>query len=372
MLIGFNAHVDWAEQKDPAVRAEIRQKMKSMGCTTVRIDYAWVSIQPTSADHFDFAELDKYINEFAEDGISVLVMLYWPPNWAAVNGAGGKNAVPAVPADFGRICGEVGKRYGSKLAGVEMWNEPDLDVFWAGTSQKFADLLAGAYPVAKGLAPNVTFLAAAPTYLGLASGWFAEMYSNATYQPGVSYDAQAIHPYPSPSDLPPNAPPSEWSITGIKELLIPFRDSHGDDSPLWATEFGWSTHDSPDNAENWKRGVTEAEQAAFYVGALILLDSYGVAAAHLYTDRDMSQTEEPHERNFGLLRTDNSEKPVVTILRAIHERVPEPPDPTPEPEPDPELEARVDVLEDSMTETILALSTAAEYLKLAAAALEIE
>jgi hypothetical protein len=359
---GANVHAAWTEQSDPAVRAEIRDQLQRAGATTVRLDYAWATIQPNGPDDWRWDQLDTLIGEYAAAGMSVLLMLYWPPDWSS--GGGGKPGVPGDPADFGRVCGEVGKRYGGQLAGVELWNEPDLSNFWTGTRAQFAQLLAGAYPVAKGVAPGTLFLAGAPTYLGLANGWFADMYASGLYGDGRTHDAQAIHPYPSPSDLPPNAPASDWSINGIPDLQA-LRGAHGDTSPLWVTEVGYSTHDSGDDVENWKRGVSEVEQAAYTLGTLILLDRYGVAACYLYVDRDMADTSDPHERNFGLLRTDNTPKPVLDLLENVANAEPRPPDPQPD-----DLESRIAALETHMVDVLESMHAAADYLRGAAAALD--
>lgn len=367
-VLGVNVHPLWAEQSDPAVRAAIRDQLTRAGVTSVRIDFGWKDIEPDHQGDYRWDKLDALVTEYQAAGFSVLLMLYWAPEWSS--GTTAKNGVPSSGTDFGNLAGAVARRH-PDLAGIELWNEPDIDTFWAGTPAQFAQMAADAYTEAKRLAPAMTFLGAAPTYLGLANGWFEAMYDNPSYAPGRSYDAQAIHPYPSPSDLPPNAPASDWSINGIPQLQE-LRAAYGDTSPLWVTEVGWSTHDSPDSAENWKRGVTEHEQAAYTLGALILLQAYDIAACYLYTDRDMEQTTDPHERNFGLLRTDNSRKPVADLLAAVHAARPEPPDP--ETPPDPDLAARVDALEllvadlqDDVARIDLRLGVLAEHLASAAA-----
>jgi hypothetical protein len=235
-------------------------------------------------------------------------MLYSAPTWSS--GSAVKNGTPTDGADFGRICGLAAQRYGAKLDGVEMWNEPDLSTFWVTRDPTaFAKMIQRAYPVAKGMSPSTTFVLGAPTYLGLASGWMDKIYAA-----GIKghYDAMAVHPYMSPSDLPPDSGPSDWSIKGIKTLNTK-RD--GDRTPLWATEFGWSTHANSGAEKPWKRGVTEAQQADYTVHALDELEQQGIEHAYVYTDRDMP-TSDPHEANFGLFRSDWTPKPVVQALAA--------------------------------------------------------
>lgn len=310
MINGVNWHAAWNFQKDPAVRKEILDDMSGAGFTSVRMDYAWASLEPTKGQ-YSFSQLDIFINEAATYGMTVLVMLYWPPAWASSTGAASKSAPPKYGADFGNICGQVGKRYGAKLAGVEMWNEPDISTFWSGSRTQFFQMTKDAYRAAKAVSPSTTFVAAAPTYIGLASNWFKDAYASGIYQ--GNYDVQAIHPYMSPSDLPPGAPKSNWSVRGIADLQA-LRSANGDTTPLWATEWGWSTHPTASGAANHQRGVTEAQQATYTVDCIKMLPDYGVTVSYVYTEVDMSQTSEPHERNFGLQRIDYSNKPVVNAV----------------------------------------------------------
>lgn len=326
ITLGANCHPMWAEQSDPADRAEIRAQLKAAGVTRVRIDVGWKDVEPERGVWY-WDKTDQLIEEFHADGLPVLLMLYWPPAWSS--GTTAKNGMPGSGADFGNACGQAAKRYGAKLAGVELWNEPDITTFWSGTPQQFARMIADAYPVATSLSPHTEFYAAAPTYLGLAGspGWFEAMYATGLYGPGKTHDAQSLHPYPSPSNLPPNAPASDWSLAGIPELLA-LRAANDDDSPLHATEFGYSTHANVGGEANWKIGVTEAEQAAFTLGTIVALQSYGFVSAYPYTDRDTAESD-AHEAHFGLLYPDNSPKPVAQLLAAVAQGKPEPPDPQP-------------------------------------------
>jgi hypothetical protein len=320
MIIGANVHPAWDEQASRPVREAIRDGLLEGGITSVRLDFAWDQIEPTKGN-WTWTKLDDIIDVYSDEGMTVIPMLYWPPPWARGSGSG-KGAVPRDPVEYGTAVGKIGQRYLGKLAAVEMWNEPDLTAFWSGTRLQYAQLLAGAYPVAKGLAPATTFLAAASTYLGLHNNWFADMFNTGLYGPGLSHDAQSIHPYMSASNLPPDTPASNYSLHGIANLQT-LRAAEGDTSPLWATEFGWSTHSNPGGLDPWKLGVTEAQHADYTVEAFEIMATYGVVAGYPYTDRDIAAEADPHEHNFGLLYADNSPKPVIAALAAMPVIVPD-------------------------------------------------
>jgi hypothetical protein len=344
MLIGVNEHMDWDFQRtDPELRNRLLSDAKEWGADFIRLDYAWASIQPSGPDQWDWNELDGYVGECANHDLQVLIMLYMAPGWATGNA--GKPGVPNEPEQYGEVLGQIGKRYGDTLIGIEMWNEPDLDGFWAGSRDDFVNLLAEAYPVAKAISSETTFIAGAPTYIGLATDWYPLAYEDDRFRPGVSFDAVAIHPYMSPANLPPWAPDSDWSVRGITRLQE-IRLAHGDDSPLWATEFGWSTHPNNGSEPNHALGVNEQQHAAYSVACFKMLEVLGIYAAAFYTDMDMAQTAEPHERNFGMFRTDGSAKPIVdAFVRYFDEATPPPPDNT-------DLETRVAAIEAVISDLI--------------------
>ena len=357
----MNWHGIWDFQKDPAIRGKILDEMQAAGITSVRLDFAWAQLEPNKGQYY-WTDLDVRVQEAADHGMTVLVMLYWPAVWASSTGVSKKSAPPRDPKEFGNICGQIGKRYGAKVVGVEMWNEPDLSTFWSGTRQAFFDMLAGAYPVAKALAPDTTFVAGAPTYIGLASNWFKDAYAVPTFRPGRSFDAVAIHPYMSPSDLPPDAPKSNWSVLGIADLQA-LRKQAGDTSPLWATEWGWSTHTQPADTPGYWRGVTEQQQADYTVKQIEMLEPLGVTHSYIYTDCEMAQTPDTsrastHERYFGSLRIDYSPKPVMAALKAALVKPPVVEPPTPDVD---WVELRVQELEQKVADLELRIDSLSEY-----------
>jgi hypothetical protein len=115
----------------------------------------------------------------------------------------------------------------------------------------------------------------------------------------------------SPSDTPPTGNSTgsarKWSIVGIADLKT-LMAKYGDTSPIYATEFGWSTHSNTGSEPNYKKGVTETQQGTYILGGFEELGKQGVVGAFVYTDRDMINPD-IQEASFGLLRRDLSPKP---------------------------------------------------------------
>lgn len=336
MKLGANFHAVWSFYTPERLRWML-ERFAEMGIAHVRIDFEWRVLNPQRGQ-WDTARLDPVIVACREVGIVPLVMLYSSPTWATQTASG--NAAPLDPTDYGRALVYVAKKYG---CAVQMWNEPDKSKFWAsGSPERFAGMVKGAYSHAKAEVPDGLFVLGAPTYLGLATKWFERLYAVGTQG---HYDVMACHPYLSPSNLPPEANAigidRAWSIVGIDDLRA-LRSGNGDTTPLWATEWGWSTHaDYPNTStkkvENWQRGVTEAQQATYTVDALPILASKGIERAYVYVDRDLAITD-PHEANFGLFRKDWTAKPVVDALISVANPVPR-------------LEARIAELEGDLLAT---------------------
>lgn len=310
-MLGINYHGTWTDQT-PAIRAGVLDRYAGAGVRWVRMDVAWASLQPKGPGQYDpwaVSQLDMRLNEVAARGMKALIVFYWPPKWSS--GTTAKNGQPANPADYGRALGWAASRWAAQAPVWEMWNEPDLDDFWQSESpQQFAELLRGAYPIAKSLSPRTTFVAGAPTYVN--TKWYKKLYK---YGAGGMYDAFGVHPYVAPSNKGPRAKDNgtPWRMTHINSL-VRLAAAHGEGyKQIWATEFGWST--AKTNSSNWTRGVTKKKQAKFLLAGMDVLGKMPqVAGAFWYTDRD-TRIGNSHVDGYGLLTRDLTPKPAFYALR---------------------------------------------------------
>ena len=129
------------------------------------------------------SKLDRFVREADERGIKVLTHA----SRVAVLGverldsltsglratAGGTVAQihmypPSDPQDYADVAHWITARYGTKLAALEVWNEPNLeeDRFWIAPDEPraYADLLKATYSAAKAGDPGVPVLAGALAY----------------------------------------------------------------------------------------------------------------------------------------------------------------------------------------------------------------
>jgi polysaccharide biosynthesis protein PslG len=148
------------------------------------------------------------------------------------------------------------QRYHDTVSHWEIWNEPNLPLFWGKSdinAQAYTELLKGAYTAIRGVQPDSTVLAAGLSR-SLQDG-APPIFVNAMYAAGVKgyFDAAAMHPYVFPAgDLATN-PENGWSdVARVHQVMA----DHGDgDKKIWMTELGAPT--SAPTAE----GVSQQEQA---------------------------------------------------------------------------------------------------------------
>jgi len=209
----------------------------SLGARVVRTEFSWALLEPSSAGQHDagyVSKMDALVAGAGARGMKVLPTVWQTPCWdtTAPPSAGAcPNAAtvayaPRDDAGYAEAVSWMAARYASSLAGIEIWNEPDLigGVYWRApdVAGAYASLLEAAYPAVKRAAPAVPVLGG--SLIG-GNGAFLR----ALYARGIKgfYDGLAIHHY----DL----------------VLAAIRTTHaimlaaGDHAPLWLTEFGLST-----------------------------------------------------------------------------------------------------------------------------------
>jgi hypothetical protein len=207
-------------------------------------------------------------------GTKVILDVVDTPEWES----GSANPVmpPRDPGDYARFIGTIAKRLAGRVAAWEIWNEEDASLWWASGPDPaaYTALLKAAYPAVKAVDPSSTVV------LGGLTGNDYEFLSQ-LYADGAkgSFDAVAVHTdticnVESPYEILRNGQTdtriSRWSFLGyrtVHEVML----AHGDDSPIWMTELGWSTDTQVCNSGAWAgqkpAGVTPAQQATFLLQA---------------------------------------------------------------------------------------------------------
>ncbi|HEY4869823.1 MAG TPA: hypothetical protein VII79_07435 [Candidatus Dormibacteraeota bacterium] len=204
---------------------------------------------------------------------------------------------PKDPAGFAAFVAFLAQRYGTRLAAIEVWNEPDQsnELYFAGPSKpsRYAAVLRAAYPAIKQANPSVPVLAGS---LVGASGGFLR----ALYAAGIKgyYDGLAVHFY----NL------TLASLRVIHEVQL----ANGDTKALWLDEFGWSSC--------WPRFRLQEEQACVtrHVQATNIADTYRALAHTRYVDAVLLfQLTGSVADDFGVLNENDTRKPAFSALARV-------------------------------------------------------
>ncbi len=324
---GVQLHSLWGDSSNADMDREL-DMTRDMGANVVRVDVGWQTLEENGKGVFSqwyVDKLDRFMAGASARGLKVIITLGWTPCWASSapdslkqNCASGwwdrgVNLYPPNQAsDFGDISRWVTARYGSKLAALELWNEPNLSDFLraADPAAAYAPLVKAGYVGAKQGDASVPVLAGS---LARADAPFLTR----LYDQGIKgfYDGISIHPYNEQRD-PAMAIDDKWkqyTFLAGTQLVHETQVAHGDSTPVWATEFGWSTCAG---GSTWC--VSEAQQAAYTSKAFRLLAGMPyVKAGIVYNLRDKGTDPVAIEPNYGLINRDFTPKPAYAALKAL-------------------------------------------------------
>jgi hypothetical protein len=305
-IIGLSpgARLDEADREIDTARA--------LHARVVRVDVPWSVLEPQGPGRIEpsaQAFLDRLVGDAAARGIRVIATAESTPCWASSapasllrrcvpGGSSRANAWPPTdPSAYASFVAYLAARYGTRLAAIEVWNEPDQanEDYFAGPEkpQRYAALLRAAYHAIKQANPNVPVLAGS---LVGSNGVFLR----ALYAAGIKgyYDGLAVHFY----NL------TLGSLRAIRETQL----ANGDDKPLWLDEFGWTSCWPHRKIQQEQACVTPKVQATNVTNVFRSLAHTPYVAAELIYKLQDSANED-----FGVLTAKGARKPAFVALAGV-------------------------------------------------------
>lgn len=329
-LLGAQLHTMWDSSTPAQVDAQL-DLLKAMGADTARVDVAWASLQEGGRGQISswYADrLDHLVTASAARGIRPIITLLDTPCWASsapatikqsCSGAywdrGTQFYAPTDPADFGWIAGWVASHYGTRLAAIELWNEPNFD------DGSYADLRApdkavaytamveAAYPAIKSAAPSLPVLAGSLSYSDT-------QFLDRLFAAGMRhFDGISVHPY-NEGRAPGSAYDPKWIkadfVHGLPALHDDMVAKGFSDRSVWITEMGWSTCAA--GSSYWC--VTPTQQASYLASAVGYASTWTWLRSFVaYTLRNGGTDSTDREQNFGLTSSALAPKPAFVALR---------------------------------------------------------
>jgi hypothetical protein len=291
--------------------------VKAVGARLTRIEVSWAAVEPRASgvrEPAAVAEIDAYVAAAATRGIKPIIFFDQTPCWASsapaavrgdCSGPGANRAdvsryAPADPKSAVPFATFLAQRYGSRIAALQLWNEPDQanEKYWAGTDKvrRYVRFTKAVYPAVKAVAPQLPVLAG--SFVGADGRWLTALY-RAGWK--GSYDGIAVQFY----DLP------LWALRTTRAVQRRYHDRR---TPLWLTEFGYTSCAGGNGRPSFLADhpcVTRAVQAQNLVDLLAgLRHASYVRAAVMYFVRDQSRAYQ-----FGVVDSAGRRKPAFAKLR---------------------------------------------------------
>ncbi|MGW1045793.1 sugar-binding protein [Streptomyces sp. NPDC002547] len=275
----FGVGTHYAFGRDTAAQALILPS----GAVTVRDEASWSKAETTKGV-LDWTYAHTYLDPLFAKGIKPLLIADYGNSF--YDGGVGPTT-DAGRAAFANYAAGMAREFGSKIAGIEVWNEWDVGTGNNTTKDpdNYVALLKAASTAIKAANPSVPVLG--PAVGNLSTSWL-----ETTFQKGaLSYvDAVIAHPYNWPASADGLGP----QITALKSLVRTYNG--GADKPVWITELGWPTGTNV-------RAVSEIDQARNTAKAAAIAMYQGVAKYYLYDFVDDGDDPANPEHNFGLVHS---------------------------------------------------------------------
>ncbi|MBI4580548.1 MAG: cellulase family glycosylhydrolase, partial [Planctomycetes bacterium] len=216
-------------------------RMAGAGIGWARCDFSWRMVE-TAPDVFNWSTTDEEVAQANARGIRIYAGLGYTPAWAS-NG-GRSQDPPRDPADWYDYVYRCVSRYKASVHHWELWNEPNISGFWAGTrTQYINNILKVASDAAHAADPDCMVLAPEISECCNSSDWLRDVLQQA----GDKVDIIAVHRYGG-GDIP------SGRISGIDSQHSYIVSLGYGNKPFWITECGW---------ESDSAGMTEQKQADY-------------------------------------------------------------------------------------------------------------
>jgi hypothetical protein len=291
-----------------------------MGVSSQRIGVDWRWVEPYEGS-YRWGTYDALYTAALARGIRPVFMLLFAPSWTLDGQCDQFKADCTYPptrahlGDWREFAAAVARRY-PKMAGVEIWNEPNMDWFWKPSPDPglYMELVREARAAVKAVNAKIPVAGGsmANTETTNARAMSLIDFTRAIYRRGAkeSLDAISLHPYPNSLDTGRVT----RSLSQVRSVLREFGDTG---KPLWVTEVGLS---SKGQAPNFV--VTEQEQAQGLVDIYRVLrqqPDVKVALFHTLVEPISSWYSNPadwrdHEVGYGVMRQNLTPKPAYCAL----------------------------------------------------------
>jgi len=280
------------------------QLAKAAGIRWTRDEIGWGTLQPKRGE-WHWQQFDRAIEAIGAHGIETLGLLAYSAPWAATgNDADGRPDIMTAPdlAAWREYVKAVVERYRDRIHVWQMWNEPNIRVFWhpKPDPREYARLLVTGAEAAKAADPTCWVMGCNTSLIDLA--FDRAVFSEGGWQ---HVDIIGVHPYRYPHT--PERTDLVGGLLGLAALSAEF----GGVKPIWISEIGYATHLGPGGSSEWWSAV-------MLMRLYLLSWSSGLVQKLFWYDfRDDGTDRTYNEANFGIIHHDWTPKAAYDGYRAM-------------------------------------------------------
>jgi hypothetical protein len=295
-----------------------------------RFDFRWNVIEPTKGQ-FSFGPHEELVDRNRNNGLEVVAILGSTAEWASGNCSSrlqqtrtdtlpqGHPPPPQSPDDdiwwrpcppinlhlpwnhpenyWGRYVYQTVEHFKDKINVWEIWNEPDLQSFWASSPADYARLLQVGYQAVKAADPEATVLFGGLAYWADPNFYKQTLREIQTLEGAVEnnsyFDVLSLHAYSNIYLLRP-------VVSEIQTEMMTTVGPH----PIWLTETGVPIWGESQQPYPYSNSATAEEAAAYIIEAYAEARAAGVEKFFVFRTHDEAMGEA-----FGLIRNDRSLRP---------------------------------------------------------------
>ncbi len=294
------------------------ENLKKLGIKQARLQSGWAKTEKTKGN-YNFAWLDEIIDDLVEIGIKPwLCLCYGNPIYALPDTKLNIGGLGHTPLDSGEsmqawlaYVEHVVRRYKGKITYYEVWNEPELDVFFPYGEQwpeKYIELVAATSKIIRSTDKNARIGACSSRNFGISS---ADTERVLKLGIGPHIDIFSWHGY---RELPEQM--TEKSRRAYRMLF----DKYAPHVEIWQGESGIQSYNAPTSQGALSTIKVSEEIQAKWIARRIICDLADqnlklISYFHLY---DFTHFSHMHNYYYGILRReDYSRKPSFEVVQFL-------------------------------------------------------
>ncbi len=208
--------------------------LKKHNIKLLRISFGWDAIE-TEKGKFEWLFWDDFVKMAVDDyGITLVPYVCYTPQWIS-RGASDTlffwNYPPKDFSEFGVFMTHLVNRYKDRIKTWELWNEPDIEIYWQGSVKEFADFIKVGADAVKKADPSAKVVLGGLAY---DPYFLLHLFRDNGLSPYI--DIVNCHNYYETWHRHPIEDITEY-INEISDIIW----RYGNNQSLWMAEVGYST-----------------------------------------------------------------------------------------------------------------------------------